>query len=83
MSNIDLKAMKNIDIMTVDPATLTDIRDVKINEYLPKTERMIDFIKQMGGNPYFYRHGDRVVKISFSDTDVTFDEIYEGILMNK
>ena len=75
--------MNSINITTIDPSTLPNINDVEINESLPKTERIIDFIGQMNGNPYFYRHGERVVKISFSDTDTTFDEIYESILLNK
>ena len=75
--------MSNIDIMTIDPSTLINIDDVEVNETLPKTERIIDFIGQMNGNPYFYKHGERVVKISFSDTDTTFDEIYESILLSK
>ena len=31
----ELEAMKNVDIRTVNPATLRDIRDVKINTALP------------------------------------------------
>ena len=80
MSNISREAMKNIDVMTVDPSALVDIQDVEINENMPKTERIIDFIEKMNGNPYLYKQGERVVKISFSDTDLTFDEIYADIL---
>ena len=65
-----VKAMQNVDIRTVDPAGLRDIRDVKVNTDLPKRERILDFIRQIG-NPYCYRHGKYVVKVSFTDTDVT------------
>ena len=51
-----VKAMQNVDIRTVDPAGLRDIRDVKVNTDLPKRERILDFIRQIG-NPYCYRHG--------------------------
>ena len=46
-----VKAMKDVDIRTVDPETLRDIRDVQVRTELPKKERMLDFIRQIG-NPY-------------------------------
>lgn len=69
----ELKAMQEVDIRTVDPATLRDIQDVHINTNLPKPERMLDFIRHIG-NPYCYRHGKYVVKVSFSGTDVTLEQ---------
>ena len=69
----DLRAMQEVDVRTVDREALRDIRDVEINAGLPKEERILDFIRQIG-NPYCYRHGDYVVKISFTDTYVTLEE---------
>ena len=68
-----LEAMRGVDVRTVDPATLRDIRDVKIDTELPKEERILDFIRQIG-NPYCYRHGKYVVKVSYADTDVTLEQ---------
>ena len=68
-----VEAMRNVDIRTVDPDTLRDIRDVEVNTALPKKERILDFIRQIG-NPYCYRHGKYVVKVSFTDTDVTLED---------
>jgi len=68
-----VRAMKDVDVRTVDPATLRDIRDVEVRSDLPKRERMLDFIRQIG-NPYCFRHGKYVVKVSFIDTDVTLEE---------
>lgn len=76
---MDIEAMKNIDIRTVDPSTLMDIRQVSINRELPKQERMLDFIRQIG-NPYCYLCGKVVVKVGFSDTDVTLDDRMESYL---
>lgn len=78
----DIDAMQNVDIRTVDPETLTDIRDVEVNTELPKRERILDFIRQIG-NPYCYRHGKYVVKISFTDTDVTLEDRMLAYLRNK
>ena len=78
----ELEAMKNVDIRTVDIDTLRDIRDVKVNTDLPKEERILDFIRQIG-NPYCYRHGKYVVKISFTDTDVTLEQRMLAYLRSK
>ena len=73
---------QKIDIRTVDIDTLRDIRDVKINTDLPKEERILDFIRQIG-NPYCYRHGKYVIKISFTDTDVTLEQRMLSYLRSK
>lgn len=78
----ELESLKNVDIRTVNPATLRDIRDVKINTDLPKEQRIQDYIRQIG-NPYCYRHGKYVVKISFADTDVTLEERLQAYIRSK
>ena len=60
MQSASIINMKNIDLNTVDRDELVDIRDVKVNTALPKRERAIDFIRQIG-NPYCYKHGKYVV----------------------
>lgn len=74
--------MKNIDLNTVDRDELVDIRDVKVNTALPKQERAIDFIRQIG-NPYCYKHGKYVVKVGFSDTEVSLEERLAGYIRSK
>jgi len=69
----DIDRMQAADPRTAERSSLKDIRDVKIDTGLPKKERILDFISQIG-NPYCYRHGAYVVKISFADTDVTLEE---------
>jgi len=78
----EIEAMKDVDVRTVDINTLRDIRDVKVNTDLPKEERVLDFIRQIG-NPYCYRHGKYVVKISFTDTDVTLEQRMLAYLRSK
>ena len=77
-----IEAMQNVDIRTVDPDTLRDIRDVEVNTALPKRERILDFVRQIG-NPYCYRHGKYVVKVSFVDTDVTLEERMLAYIRSK
>ncbi len=69
----ELKAMQDIDVRSVDPDALRDIREVHVDTNLPKRERMLDFLRQVG-NPYCYKHGKYVVKVSFSDTDTTLED---------
>lgn len=78
----ELKAMQEVDVRTVDPATLRDIRDVHVNTDLSKPERILDFIRQIG-NPYCYRHGKYVVKVSFTDTDVTLEQRLLSYIRSK
>lgn len=68
-----LKEMQEVDIQTVDPETLVDIQDVKIDTSLSKEERIRDFIRQIK-NPYCYKCGKTIVKVSFADTDKTLED---------
>ena len=77
-----IEAMQNVDIRNVDPSTLRDIRDVKIDTDLPKQERILDFIRQIG-NPSCYRHGNYVVKVQFTDTDVTLEDRMLSYIRSK
>ena len=77
-----IEAMQNVDIRTVDPETLRDIRTGTVNADLPKQERILDFIRQIG-NPYCYRHGKYIVKVSFTDTDVTLEDRMLSYLRSK
>lgn len=60
-----LENMRNVDIKTVDKCSLVDINDVKIDESLPRGERVRNYIRQIG-NPYCYLDHGVAVKISFS-----------------
>ena len=82
MQSVSITNMKNIDIATVDRDALVDIRDVKVNTALPKRERAIDFIRPIR-NPYCYKHGKYVVKVGFSDTEVSLEERLAGYIRSK
>ena len=75
----DLEQMKQVDVRTVDPDTLVDITDVKIDETLPREQRFADFLRQIK-NPYCFRCGKTVVKLNFADTDTTLEDCLERYL---
>ena len=70
------------DIRAIDRSALVDIRDVMVNMALPKRERVMDFIRQIG-NPYCYRHGKYVVKVSFADMDISLEDRLESYIRSK
>lgn len=72
-SMFDLEKLNAVDLRTVDKSTLIDIREVSINDKLPKEERIADFLRQVK-NPYLCRCGNIVVQSVFADTDVTLTE---------
>ena len=82
MQSASIINMKNIDLDTVNRDELVDIRDVKVNTALPKRERALDFIRQIG-KTYCYKHGKYVVKVGFSDTEVSLEERLAGYILSK
>ena len=62
----ELERMRNMDIRTIDPATVPEIEDIQIDTDLSPEERIRDMLRQMNGNPFVYRCGDVLVKTSFA-----------------
>ncbi|MBD5535237.1 MAG: hypothetical protein HDQ99_06210 [Lachnospiraceae bacterium] len=69
----DLEKMKGMDIREADTGKLADILEIEIDRDLSDTEKKREFIRQIG-NPYLYRQGEYVVKLSFADTDATLTD---------
>lgn len=76
-----LAQMREADVHTVDRKSLADIREVQIDGMLPGEKRFEDFLRQIK-NPYCYRCGKIVVKVSFADTDATLEDRLEHYLAN-
>lgn len=64
-------------LLKTDIDSLVDIKDVHINPQLSQDERVREFVKQIK-DPYCFRDGDVIVKISFADTQVTLEERLES-----
>lgn len=52
---------------------IVDLQDIVINEKLSPEERINEFVRQIK-NPYLYKVDDVVVKVSFSDSSISFEE---------
>ena len=79
MSNTmyDLEAMQNIDIRTVEPSTLVNIRDINIDPDLPFEEKVADYLAQIK-NAYCFKCDDVIIKITHAQTTATIDDCMEG-----
>ena len=60
---------------------LVDIRDVKIDKTLPVEERVISYVKQIK-NPYMFKVGNTVVRVSYTEGGPSLQELVEQMLMN-
>ena len=78
--NTTLNHMRDTDVRTVNPAALVDIRDVVVNTSLPKEERLLNYLDQIK-NPYCFKCGKTVVKVSFTDTQATIEDRLEKYLL--
>ena len=77
----NMTAMQNTDVRTVDPTILVDISGVIVNTSLPREDRLLDYITQVK-NPYCFKHGKTVVKVSFTDTEATLEDRLERYLLS-
>lgn len=75
----ELAKMKDMDIREADAGRLADILEIEIDKDLNDAEKKREFIRQIR-NPYLYRQGEYIVKLSFADTDATLaDRLKEYI----
>lgn len=69
----ELAGMKDMDIREADGERLADILEIEIDKDLSGTEKKKEFIRQIK-NPYLYRQGEYIVKLSFADTEATLTD---------
>lgn len=77
---MDIQKMRDVDVTTVDPQTLIDIREIKVDGNLNPRKRKEKFIQQIR-NPYCYRYGDYIVKIGFVDTETSLADRLEELIL--
>ena len=73
----ELKRMSQIDVSSVNPDELVDVREVQIDKNLNGEERIKDYIEKIK-NPYVYKYGDYIVKLEFdNESGITLNELLE------
>ena len=59
---------------------LADIRDVSVDQNLPKEERIAEFLRQIR-NPYRFRCGKFTVQVKYADNGVSLEDCLKQILI--
>ena len=59
--------------------SLVDIRDVKIDRTLTVEERMKSYVEQIK-NPYLFKVGNTVVRVSYANTQATINDNFVNLL---
>lgn len=59
--------------------SLADIRDVKIDRTQPVEERMKSYVEQIK-NPYLFKVGNTVVRVSYANTQATINDNFVNLL---
>ena len=68
-----LAEMAAVDVRTVDTSTLTDLRDIAIDTFLP-VEKKLDAFARQTNNVYVNRIGDYIVKVRFQEGGPSIDD---------
>ncbi len=60
-------------------ASLVDIRDVKIDRTLPVEDRIKSYVAQVK-NPYLFKVGKTVVRVSYANTQATINDNFINMI---
>lgn len=61
--------------------SLVDIRDVKIDRSMSVEDRMKSYVEQIK-NPYMFKVGNTVVRVSYANTQATINDNFVNLLAN-
>lgn len=59
--------------------SLVDIRSIRIDRSAPLDERLKSYVEQIK-NPYMFKVGDTVVRVSYADTESTINDNFTNLL---
>ena len=73
VEQFNFEEMKNIDAYNICKDTLVDIRDVVVDPFLPPSERLANYIRQIK-NPYLFKCGKLTVQVEFAESNETLED---------
>ena len=76
LPSLDLEAMRSVDIRTVNPSTLVNIKEVNIDANRPFVEKVVDYLNQIG-NAYCFKCDDVIIKVKYSQTNTSINDCME------
>ena len=71
--------MRDVDVRNVSVSSLVDRSSVRVDRALPRRDRLTQYIRQIR-NPYCYKDGDVIVKVSFAKTEETIEDRLEAYI---
>lgn len=75
----EFKKLSSVDVTTVNPDELVDIREVQINNSLDDVNKIMDYIEKIK-NPYVFRYEDYVIKLEFNnESEIILEEVIEEL----
>lgn len=75
-----LEEMRKVDVQCVDRNSLVDLQEIRIDQSLPKEQKIKDFVTKIK-NPYCFMVGNVVVKVAFNPEGLSFEEQFEKMLL--
>lgn len=69
-------------LLVCDKSRLVDITAIQIDTDKPKARRMEEFVRQIK-NPYLFKVGDVIVKVSFRKDGATLQKAFESLVMEN
>lgn len=78
---MSLEELQSVDIRTVSPEDVVDIKQIKIKNGLSQQEKQKEFIRQIK-NPYCFRVGNVIVKAKYSENGVSLNQRFEELVMS-
>lgn len=76
-----LERYKNLPLNEIRVEDVDEISHIKIDKRKPSNERILEFLT-MVKNPYVFKVKGKLVKISFSDTNLTAEDCLTNVLEN-
>ncbi len=76
-----LERCRNMKLEDVTLGDVDEIDSIKIDRRKPSKERILDFIMKVK-NPYIFKVNEKLVRVSFSDTDKTAEDCLANVLKN-
>ena len=78
---LNIAEMRNVNLLTADRESLTEIDSVVIDQQMSAGEKLKQLVRQM--NPYCYKQGEYVVKISHAGKGLGMGDAIQGCIRNK
>jgi len=75
----NMEAMREAAVGLIDKNALVDIKSVRVDQGLPRNERIVEFVRQIK-DPYCYKCGKFTVLSKYTNNGVSLEDCLKRIL---